>query len=109
MPKSSQIQPPGFFRSPRSSHGVYVPRPNVLVAHFHIGRSSTNDALFSFASRGLREPKSVAGGCVYLAREKGRDLSSPFLLLSGGLHLVSTSSFAFFHRVAAFNLEARLD
>jgi len=40
---------------------------------------------------------------------KGRDLNSPFLLLSGVLHLVSASSFAFFHRVAAFSLETRLD
>ena len=50
-----------------------------------------------------------SGGCVYLARKKGRDLSSPFLLLSGVLHLVSASSFAFFHRLDAFSSEARLD
>ena len=59
VPKSSQIQPPWFFRSPRLSHGVYMPRPNVLIAYFHIGRFSINDGLFSFAARGSRGRKSL--------------------------------------------------
>ena len=59
VPKSSQIQPPWFFRSPRLSHGVYMPRPNVLIAYFHTGWFSINDGLFSIAPRGSRERKSL--------------------------------------------------